>query len=91
MTTREPKRDAKFDPSAARYEPLYDINPHTETVIEIFHAERMFGGMKGAGWHWWASEAGSVPPWPPIGPFATAYRAFRDALINGGANRVDAP
>ena len=69
----EPKRCAAF-------EPLYDIDPHTGGTIEIFYADWIVTGMRGAGWFHWTCKPGLVPHWPPSGPFATAYRAYCDAL-----------
>jgi hypothetical protein len=67
----------------ARYQLLYETDPRTGATIEIFHADRVFAGMRGAGWFWWTCDPGSLPEWPPVGPFATAYRAYCDALIKG--------
>ena len=64
----------------AAYEPLYDIDPHSGATIELFHADRVLAGMRGAGWFWWTCKPGLVPAWPPIGPFGSSYRAYRDAL-----------
>jgi hypothetical protein len=63
----------------ARYEPLYDTDPNTGAIVEIFHTDCVFAGMR-VGWHWWSCEPSGLPQWPPIGPFPTAYRAFRNAL-----------
>jgi hypothetical protein len=61
-------------------------DPNTGAIVEIFDTDCVFAGMR-VGWHWWACEAGSVPEWPPIGPFPTAYRAYRDALVTGVRER----
>jgi hypothetical protein len=66
----------------ARYEPLYETDPNTGTITEVFFADRVLTGMKGAGWHWWSCEPSGLPQWPPIGPFSTAYRAYCDALAS---------
>jgi hypothetical protein len=66
---------------AAR-EPLYDVDPRTGGAIEVFYADHVLAGMRGAGWFWWSCERGRVPEWPPVGPFTTAYRAYRDALAH---------
>jgi hypothetical protein len=63
-----------------KHEPLYDAESCTGTTIEVFYADRMLTGMRGAGWHWWKTRPGVVPEWPPHGPFASSYRAYRDAL-----------
>ena len=69
----EPKRCPAF-------EPLYEVDQCTGATIEIFFADRVLSGMKGAGWHWWICKLGDVPEWPPHGPFATSYSAYRDAM-----------
>ena len=69
----EPQRHPK-------YEPLYDVHPRTGATIEVFYADRVLSGMRGTGWHWWSCKPGALPEWPPRGPFATSYGAYRDAL-----------
>jgi hypothetical protein len=66
----------------AAYEPLYDIDPHTGASIEVFYADRVLAESFGtrAGWFWWACQHGRLPDDPPIGPFATSYTAYRNAL-----------
>jgi hypothetical protein len=66
----------------AAYEPLYDIDPQTGASIEVFYADRVLAESFGthAGWFWWTCRPGCLPDRPPIGPFATSYRAYRDAL-----------
>ena len=60
----------------AAYEPLYDIDPETGASIEVFYA-----GTRGtAGW---SSQPGCLPDELPTGPFATSYKAYRDALERG--------
>jgi hypothetical protein len=64
-------------------EPLYDIDPRTGASVQVFWAEGLLGqsfGMRGAGWFWWSSRSGCRPDGPPIGPFATSFAAYRDAL-----------
>jgi hypothetical protein len=66
----------------AAYEPLYERDPQTGATIEVFLADRVLAesfGM-GAGWCWWTCRPGYLPDGPPIGPFATSYAAYRDAL-----------
>lgn len=74
LVASEPKR-------LPAHEPLYDTNPRTGATIEVFYADRVLTGMRGAGWFWWSCKAGNVPDWPPSGPFATSYAAYRDALV----------
>jgi hypothetical protein len=74
---RRPKRHPK-------YEPLYDVDPRTGATVEIFFADRVLADMRGAGWHWWNTQAGEVPEWPPHGPFSTSYGAYRDAMREYG-------
>jgi hypothetical protein len=65
-----------------RYEPLYDVDPRTGSTIEVFYADRALAksfGLKGAGWFWWTCRLGCLPG-RAIGPFATSYSAYRDAL-----------
>jgi hypothetical protein len=71
----------------ARYEPLYTTDPNTGTITEVFHADRVLTGMRGAGWFWLSCEPGGLPEWPPNGPFGTSFGAYRDALArNSDAN-----
>jgi hypothetical protein len=65
-----------------RRQPLFDIHPVTGASIEVFYAEGLatFGRGGGAGWFWWPRRRGFAPDGPAHGPFATSYRAFRDAL-----------
>ena len=66
----------------AAHEPLYDIDPHTGASIEIFYADRVLAKSFGArrGWFWWSCLPGCLPDAAPLGPFATSFGAFRDAL-----------
>ena len=69
--------------SQAAFEPLYDTDPHTGAVIEIFYADRVLARSFGAsheGWCWWRCRPGCLPDVPPIGPFFTAYGAYCDAV-----------
>jgi hypothetical protein len=75
-----PKAVASDPQRHPKYEPLYDVDPCTGATIEIFFADHVFAGMKGAGWFHWTCKPGLVPDWPPNGPFATSYSAYRDAL-----------
>jgi hypothetical protein len=72
----------------AAYEPLYDIDPQTGASVEVFYADRGLAESFGtrAGWFWWACQPGCLPDGLPMGPFATSYRAYRDAL--GGRDRL---
>jgi hypothetical protein len=66
-----------------QYEPLYDIDPRTAASIEVFYADAVLAqsfGASGAGWFWWTCQPGCLPVEPPTGPFATSYRAYRDAM-----------
>jgi hypothetical protein len=69
------------EPRAA-YQPLYDIDPQTGASIEVFYADRVLAQSFGAygGWCGWSCVPSCLPDTPPHGPFATSYRAFRDAL-----------
>jgi hypothetical protein len=83
----DPKRRAAF-------EPLYDIDPRSGASIEVFYADRVLAksfGTGGAGWCWWACQPGCLPDGPPIGPFATSYAAYRDALGGDSFNPVPVP
>jgi hypothetical protein len=67
----------------AAWEPLYEIDPHTGATIEIFYADRTLAGSfgaRGAGWFHWSCQRGCLPEVPPVGPFGSGYRAYRDAL-----------
>jgi hypothetical protein len=71
---------------SARHEPLYDIDPRTGANIEVFYADRTLEtfGRDGAGWFWWVRRRGFSPVGPAIGPFATSYAAYRDAINRAG-------
>jgi hypothetical protein len=71
----------------ARYQPIYETDPRTGRVVEIFYADQVLTGMKRAGWFWWLCKPRCPPEWPPIGPFGTSYRAYCDALR--GSERLD--
>jgi hypothetical protein len=73
----EPKRWAAF-------EPLYEVDQRTGATVEVFYAERVLAGMRGAEWFWWRCTPGCVPDWPPIAPFGTSYSTYRDAAVKGG-------
>jgi hypothetical protein len=65
-----------------QYEPLYDFDPRTGAVIEVFYADPVLArsfGKQGAGWMWWTCWRGDRPC-EPAGPFGTSYRAYRDAV-----------
>jgi hypothetical protein len=68
-----------------KYEPLYDFDPRTGAVIEVFYADPILAASFGAsaGWYWWSCHRGSRPG-QPRGPFHTAYRAYGDALSSFG-------
>jgi hypothetical protein len=68
---------------AARYEPLYDIDPRTGTSIEVFYADSALEtfGWQGAGWFWCSRGRGFAPAAAAIGPFATSYAAYRHAMM----------
>jgi hypothetical protein len=67
---------------AAR-EPLYDTNPQTGAIFEVFYSDRTLEtfGRGGAGWFWWSRRRGSAPEGPATGPFATSYAAYRNAFL----------
>jgi hypothetical protein len=66
------------------HEPLFDINPRTGAIIEVFYADRTLEtfGRGGAGWFWWARRRGYSPVGPVSGPFATRYAAYRHAMTS---------
>jgi len=63
------------------FEPLYDRDPQTAAVLEVFYADhvlaRSFG--RSAGWFWWSCQPGCLPEREPCGPFPTSYTAYRNA------------
>jgi hypothetical protein len=67
---------------APRYETLYDIHPRTGASIEVFYADRALEtfGWQGAGWFWCYRRGGFAPDAAPVGPFATSYAAYRNAI-----------
>jgi hypothetical protein len=80
-----PKTVASDPQRHPKYEPLYDIDPCTGATIEVFYADRVHTGLKGTGWFYWSCKRGEVPAWPPVGPFTTSYRAFKDATRSAHA------
>jgi hypothetical protein len=66
----------------AAYEPFYDLDPQTGNTIEVFYAHRVLAESFGAraGWFFWSGQPGCLPEAPPVGPFATSYAAYRDAM-----------
>jgi hypothetical protein len=69
----------------AAQEPLYEIDPHTGASIEIFYADRVLAasfGTRGPGWFCWACKCGSLPDGLPVGPYASAYLAYRGAVAH---------
>jgi hypothetical protein len=72
-------------PPALRREPIHDVHPLTGINIEVFYADRTLEtfGRGGVGWFWWSRRRGFSPDGPAIGPFATSYAAYRDALHDG--------
>jgi hypothetical protein len=71
----------------AVHEPLFDIHPQTGASVEVFYADRELEtfGSCGAGWFWWPRRPGFAPEGQPIGPFATSYAAYRDAMMTPAA------
>jgi hypothetical protein len=68
--------------SGNRYDPLFDVHPVTGVSFEVFYKDRTLEsfGRVGAGWYWWPRRRGFAPDGPAVGPFATSYRALREAL-----------
>jgi hypothetical protein len=69
--------------SRPRYESIYDRDLRTGATIEVFFADRVLAqsfGASAAGWFWWSCQPGCLPVELPTGPFATSYRAYRDAM-----------
>src|SRR5215218_3333729 len=65
-------------------EPLYDTDTRTGARIEVFWADPALAkcfGLSSSGWLWWSCRPASLVRGEPRGPFASSYRAFRDALI----------
>jgi hypothetical protein len=64
-------------------EPLYDVDPRTGATLEVFYADRVLAQTVGAhcaGWFWWSCQRACLPG-PATGPFATSYRAYKNALV----------
>ena len=68
-----------------RHEPLYDVIPGTGASFEVFYVDRTMEsfGRVGAGWFWWRRRRGFAPEGERIGPFATSYAAYRNAMGAG--------
>ena len=64
-----------------QYEPLYDTCPRTGATL-VFGDRPLAQsfGASGPGWFWWTCQPGCLPGELPTGPFATSYRAYRDAM-----------
>jgi hypothetical protein len=65
---------------------LYQIDPTTGAIIEIFCADRLAAqsfGAHAAGWYWRRHGSPDVPS----GPFIVCLDAYRDALarLQGGS------
>jgi hypothetical protein len=64
-----------------RHTTLFDVNPVTGAIIEVFWADRTLETFsKGAGWFWQVRERGYAANGPAIGPFFSTYLAYRHAL-----------
>jgi hypothetical protein len=67
--------------NAANREPLCDVDWVNGWSIAVFYAvaawAREFGGSPG--WYWWCYP-GCLPEGDAFGPFATSFRAYRNAL-----------
>lgn len=76
--------------SCHRHEPFFDIHPVTGATIEVFYTDRTLEtfGWAGAGWLWWLRRPGFAPSGAAVGPFATSYSAYRDALHSGSCKRI---
>ena len=68
----------------AAFEPLYEVDRETGEVLEVWYAHRALAESFGAraGWFWWFWPAGSLPDGRPKGPYATSYRAYRQAMMS---------
>jgi hypothetical protein len=70
--------------SSAPTDPLYDVDWINGRAIEVFYVDqawaREFGGS--VGWYWWKCYRGCLPKGDSFGPFATSYRAYRDAVTS---------
>jgi hypothetical protein len=72
-----------------RHEPIFDIHPVTGVGIEVFYADPALAtfGRGGAGWFWQCRRRGFAPYGPALGPFHTAYSAYRSAILSRDNNR----
>jgi hypothetical protein len=62
---------------------LYEIDPVSGAIIEIFYADRAVAqafGARGAGWYWRTRETDCSPD-APSGPFFVCLDAYRDAFL----------
>src|SRR4051794_3628579 len=73
-------------------EPLFDIDPRTGASIEVFYTDRALEtfGRCGAGWFWCHRRRGYPAMGQAVGPFATSYAAYRDALLSSSTTPPDA-
>jgi hypothetical protein len=62
--------------------PLFDVDWINGQPTEVFFVDRelarVFGGAPG--WYWWSCYPGCIPDSDAFGPFATSYRALKDAI-----------
>ena len=75
-----------FDRRNPRFAPLFDVDPVTGAIIDVFYADRSLEtfGRVGAGWFWWRRRRGFAPTGAAVGPFTSIYSAYRHALSGDG-------
>jgi len=61
----------------ARHEPLYDVDPRTGVIIEVFFSDRSLEtfGRCGSGWFWWPRRRGLSPEGAATGPVRYQLRS----------------
>jgi hypothetical protein len=79
-------RQAAMHERRASFEPIHDLDPRSGTTIEVFYVGSGLAnsaGLRRSGWFYSRGREGSLRRDPPIGPFTTAYSAYRAALGTG--------
>jgi hypothetical protein len=67
----------------AAHEPIHDVDPQTGASIVVFYVASGLAksvGLRGAGWFCSFCRRGYMRGDSPVGPFTTAYTAYREAL-----------
>jgi hypothetical protein len=77
----------------AAHEPLFHVHPRTGAMVEEFYADRTMEtfGRCGAGWFWCCRRRCYSADGAAVGPFATSYAAYRNAMTSDSCIMVIPP